>query len=969
MAKAYMTSLPNTTDTGRGFIKTVDTPRVPAMDYRSGFKDVGVAIDNTNKFLGEYSQMKYEGFQADLDRLELEHLHEMQDATDPCDLEDINKKWQKNYDTALKDDIWSRSYYKSSFYKKWQDRNQKAQQQIYYAKQHEFAEICATDTLNKMAETASLLDNPADVQQYIENANAMLANTKHLTAEAKYKLMTNFYKDTVSRLYDSDPNKAVAFLDGVGNKYDGYGVSSEEIKTKAANYNKAKERERQADIARAQRMAENTNKAIATQLKARILQNPDQAEAIIDSASGNDSVFVNVSDWYRKGIGKDTNKARSPLSQTVTSELVSGKSPQEVYEAHPELINDPNASSALKNAIDIEKKLNPSETEDIAKQVKAEIATLDTEEEFYAFIANPEKLTRANVYASEALKNVGKQYGYGEKPEYDSLSLEIANASNLETVENLRESVATSNLGNDDKTKLTKALNTRETAIITKMNSEENKAYRKEVREEKQREKERKQVSDEAEDSLYPYEKQGADVYSTEAEKVWKTLTPEAKRRVMATSKQLAKDENKEAKDLFKQGQEARYSELNKMLNNGNLTQEIIDEEEKNRNISHEQSVKLSNGLTKQNEKNRKEQHKLDVEEDKELIYVNANNGVATDASELKTNDSSVLSLLKIQNEKVNNNNYNKELANITDYIWQHPEIVNNEEEKNNLVSRLIALNRNELPSGGLSRSPVDDIEKVVSRVTKAYAGKEKSFRDSLARKLGSPRFGRTFTPYENDKRASAFKELEDLIDSGKEISDDDINRIANTYMPNKEEYYRQAKNNDETYYSLVGQRDSLFIKSVEKGEDEFGGSTKREYISLSSKATFNDFDNYIQNLQNNHSLNSDGSAGALTEKQYQELYEPAAKYMSEIIRRSQKGNTIETYAMQKVIETYSGKGVPISNPTELYEIYRDVMNTLEEKGAERGGKVALLWGFTKTDIDNVVNEKMKMPKGNRYGK
>lgn len=255
MPKNYMTSLPQTTDTRKGFIQGADAPKVPAMDYRSGFRNVGEAVDNTNKFLDDFSKMKYEGFQADLDKMELEHLHEMEDATDPCQLEEINEKWKKEYNSALKDDFWAKSYYKSTFYKKWQDRNQAAQQKVYYAKQHEFAEICAVDTLNKMSETASMLDNPADIAQYIQNANAMLANVQHLTAENKYKLMSNFYKDTVSRLYNDDPNKAVAWLDYAGNRYDGYGVSSNEIRSKAENYNKAREREARIEQDRMKREA------------------------------------------------------------------------------------------------------------------------------------------------------------------------------------------------------------------------------------------------------------------------------------------------------------------------------------------------------------------------------------------------------------------------------------------------------------------------------------------------------------------------------------------------------------------------------------------------------------------------------------------------------------------------------------------------------------------------------------------
>lgn len=308
MAKAYITSLPNTTDTQRAFVKTVDSPKVPAMDYRSGFKDVATAINNTNQFLEDYSKMKYEGFQADLDKLELEHLHEMSDASDPCELEQINEKWKKSYDSALKDDFWAKSYYKSQHYKNWQARNQEAQQKIYFAKQHEFAEICATDTLNKMAETASLLDNPLDMEQYVLNGKAMLDNTKHLTADAKHKLMTNFYKDTVSRIYESDPNKAVAFLDHVGNKYDGYGVGSEEIRKKADNYNKAKAREARQEQALAERQQMTADKYAGIALaQQEALGNISEDEAV--KLSGELSPIA----WneYRKASRKKSNDSKT----------------------------------------------------------------------------------------------------------------------------------------------------------------------------------------------------------------------------------------------------------------------------------------------------------------------------------------------------------------------------------------------------------------------------------------------------------------------------------------------------------------------------------------------------------------------------------------------------------------------------------------------------------------------------------
>ena len=453
-----MTSLPQTTDTKKGFIKTVDSPRVPAMDYRSGFKDVAGAIDNTNKFLGEYTKMKYEGFQADLDRLELQHLHEMVDAKDPCELEAINERWNKEYDNALKDDFWAKSYYKSNYYNRWKDRNQEAQQKLYYRKQHEFAEICANSTLNKLSETAAMLDTPEDIAQYLRNGEAMLANTEHLTAENKYKLMTNFYKDTVSKLYNSDPNKAVAWLDYAGESYDQYGLDKEEVRTKAEAYNRARKREAEQDYKRSLALQKQANDIELGKLAAKIATGEAGVEDIKQASDA--GLFTTnpfkEAEMYKALNKKEKRESETPNFQSVR-QLVRTNQFDNISDLVDNGIDNGLKDSEIKSLVTLWKDKNPTEKK---KESTERVDALNNYKEGLETAEDNESLYLSGERSKAVYDEIKKLYSEKEKAALEEKKKEIEKAAYDGTLTNeyLDEAVESGSLPADVALKYKKAL-------------------------------------------------------------------------------------------------------------------------------------------------------------------------------------------------------------------------------------------------------------------------------------------------------------------------------------------------------------------------------------------------------------------------------------------------------------------------------------------------------------------------------
>ena len=147
----------------------------------------------------------------------------------------------------------------------------------------------------------------------------MLANSKHLTAQDKFKLMSDFYKQSVGNLYSSNPNKAVAWLNYAGNAYDKYGVNSSEIIRKAEDYNLqksklelsiAKEQKKILDSIEQDKKDAAISDAYSLLVKQRIGENISRDDL--------DNAAMSLVDL---GYGKEANeffKAYNPSSKSET---------------------------------------------------------------------------------------------------------------------------------------------------------------------------------------------------------------------------------------------------------------------------------------------------------------------------------------------------------------------------------------------------------------------------------------------------------------------------------------------------------------------------------------------------------------------------------------------------------------------------------------------------------------------------
>ena len=253
-------TLPNTQRFQESYINTNGAPQLPSIDYKSPLRGIAGVIEQARDFENTYTKLRYEGYQAQGTKLMSDMAHAMEDAKDPCELEDIRRNYESQLNRIGGDDIFGKSYRKSQYFNNFKDKWDINAEKVYLNKMHDFELIQAEHTGNEIASTISQLGDPDSIEAGAIAYEESLAGIQHMDAQTKYKLMTNFYKNTVSQLYNSDPNKAVAWLDYIGDKYDGYGVDANEIRTKADNYNKAKQREYEAEIARAEKQKTQEDK-------------------------------------------------------------------------------------------------------------------------------------------------------------------------------------------------------------------------------------------------------------------------------------------------------------------------------------------------------------------------------------------------------------------------------------------------------------------------------------------------------------------------------------------------------------------------------------------------------------------------------------------------------------------------------------------------------------------------------------
>lgn len=932
-------TLPNTQRFQESYIQTKGAPLIPSISYNSPLRGVADVVDKADKFMGDYTKLRYEGYEAQGTKLMADMAHAMEDAKDPCELEDIRKQYESQLNTIGGDDFFGKSYRKSRYFNSFKDKWQLNAEKMYLNKMHDFEEIAATANAQEIANAISESENPDDIMAAVNTYNASLAGITHLTADKKYNLMNGMLKTVMGNTAALNPNTADAIVDKYGDELGKYGLDTADIKIKTEARRKAMRSEARAEAAQRRAEVKEARDSMLANLQAKILMNPNQADQIISEASTvDDKLFVSLSDWNRKRVGKNNE---SPYKQDFLNHIRSSEgTPQEkvksFYEENPEALFDSGSRSAIDQYLQINPKGESSKEED---EILSEARKAAETKEGWTKYAEDNFIDLASYSKTRTFRDdINKKYGIVNEKYVDSIINEIKSNPDFTQQDIDRMRISTQDdelLSQADKNKVHDELDKKQTIL-----------ERREEKEEKAQEKVRKeqtaaQKEVDKQNSAKALNEVRNATTSSEADNIIAqnrgVLNETDKGKALTIRNSLRKDEAKAQNKTEEQLRKERHDKnfLDMQSNIDSLTQAEIDSAADDDMISYSQARNLTKQIQKNRDKNVEQLKKDKISEEKILVAKNALNNEVTDPETLTTAAGKEYALNQMP--KVYDNKYVAKLSEIKNTAFSKGDMTEDEQRK--AVNELNALN----VLG--KHAPEEEVARIA-----------KDCRTDLLKNLRTninawiPIRGSKANAIELKAREDAYNELATMAQESKRpLTTAEIKSICDKYRPKSEDYVQDI---DEAYYGLLAQKGSLFVDVKQTGESDYNGKESRKTVDLTSTATFNQFDDYMQNVTNNY------KAGKITQKQYQELYKPIAMYMGEIVNRAYKYDTVEAYAMRRVLETFNGGKT--DNATDVYEIYRDVMNTLEQQDFERTGGTGF-WSFgAKGKIDKIVEERIK---------
>ena len=240
----------------QGLVDSQPRQLMPQISWQSPLRDDAGAMEQAADFTKTYQNLRFEEYQAKYDNLANQMYHEMGDATDPCQLGEIKKKYDEQFAKTLDDTIWASSYNNSRYKKDWMRDMNTNYEKVYLKKMHEFSAIQAERTLNEMSSAAVQTDDVLGAASYFDGGMNLIGNMQHLTPEEKNRFQMAYARDFIGKLYTKNPNFALSFAENGQDSLAKYGIDINDIRNKAQNYNLARERERIA-LEKAQRTARN----------------------------------------------------------------------------------------------------------------------------------------------------------------------------------------------------------------------------------------------------------------------------------------------------------------------------------------------------------------------------------------------------------------------------------------------------------------------------------------------------------------------------------------------------------------------------------------------------------------------------------------------------------------------------------------------------------------------------------------
>ncbi len=226
-------SLPTMNETKSSFVNTSSMGNVVAPEYKeqkwSTVARIGEGIVGVSN---AFKNMKHTEMMAKLDNLAQQNLHKLGDATDPSQLPDLINEANQSYDDLFKDDPYGKSFYESDLYNTFKLKNDANIEKTVTALNHKFSSIQAIKTGNEISSDIALMSDPERMTKALAMYEKNLDGLE-LTAEEKFKIMTDVTKDSFGKVFTNSPNNAVAWFDYSNGAYNKYGIDGAEIKEKA----------------------------------------------------------------------------------------------------------------------------------------------------------------------------------------------------------------------------------------------------------------------------------------------------------------------------------------------------------------------------------------------------------------------------------------------------------------------------------------------------------------------------------------------------------------------------------------------------------------------------------------------------------------------------------------------------------------------------------------------------------------
>ncbi len=237
-------------------VEGAKAPQVPQISWQSPLRDVAGITERAADFTKTYQNLRFEEYQAKYDNLANQMYHEMDVATDPCQLQEIKNKYDEAFAKTLDDTIWASSYNNSRYKQEWTRNMNTNYEKVYLKKMNDFAVIQTERTLNEMVSAAAQSGDANAAASYFTAGMNLVRNDRYMNVNQKNSLQEAYAKNLVGGLFTKDPNFALSFVDTAGGSLAKYGVDINDIRNKTRNYNLARERERIA-LEKAERTARN----------------------------------------------------------------------------------------------------------------------------------------------------------------------------------------------------------------------------------------------------------------------------------------------------------------------------------------------------------------------------------------------------------------------------------------------------------------------------------------------------------------------------------------------------------------------------------------------------------------------------------------------------------------------------------------------------------------------------------------